>query len=88
MRLGILPAATSRVQRFFAKSGDLFALYTDGFLEPTNSKGEEYGAEPLQAELQKHGTEPLESICRSLQESVNRHGAQFGDQSIFLIRKL
>jgi hypothetical protein len=30
----------------------------------------------------------LEAICRSLQESVARHGTQFDDQSILLIRRL
>jgi hypothetical protein len=30
----------------------------------------------------------LDVICRSLQESVARHGAQFDDQSLFLIRKI
>jgi hypothetical protein len=30
----------------------------------------------------------LDAICRSLQESVARHGAQFDDQSLLLIRQL
>jgi serine phosphatase RsbU (regulator of sigma subunit) len=66
----------------------LFALYTDGFLEAANAKGEEFGIGRLKAELQKHGNEPLEAICRSISESVARHGAQFDDQSILLIRKV
>jgi hypothetical protein len=87
MPLGILPSGDFASSEIRAESGDVFALYTDGFLEPANKAGEEFGLARLQAEFQKHGKEPLEAICRSLQESVARHGAQFDDQSLFLIRK-
>jgi hypothetical protein len=88
MPLGILPTGEFAVSEVRAEAGDVFALYTDGFLEPANAAGEEFGITRLQAEFQKHGKESLEVICRSLQESVAKHGAQFDDQSLFLIRKL
>jgi hypothetical protein len=88
MPLGILPTGEFAVSAVRAEAGDVFALYTDGFLEPANAAGEEFGITRLQAEFQKHGKESLEVICRSLQESVAKHGAQFDDQSLFLIRKL
>jgi sigma-B regulation protein RsbU (phosphoserine phosphatase) len=88
MPLGIFPSGDFASSEVRAESGDVFALYTDGFLEPANAAGEEFGLERLQAEFQKHGREPLDAICRSLQESIARHGAQFDDQSLFLIRKL
>jgi hypothetical protein len=88
MPLGILPTGKFAVSEVRAEAGDVFALYTDGFLEPANAAGEEFGITRLQAEFQKHGKESLEVICRSLQESVAKHGAQFDDQSLFLIRKL
>jgi hypothetical protein len=87
MPLGILPAGDFASSEVRAEQGDVFALYTDGFLEPANAAGEEFGIARLQGEFQKHGKEPLDVICQSLQESVARHGAQFDDQSIFLIRK-
>jgi serine phosphatase RsbU (regulator of sigma subunit) len=87
MPLGILPSGDFASSEIRVESGDVFALYTDGFLEPANKAGEEFGLAQLQAEFQKHGREPLEAICKSLQESVARHGAQFDDQSLFLIRK-
>jgi hypothetical protein len=87
MPLGILSSGDFASSGVRAEPGDVFALYTDGFLEPANAAGEEFGLARLQAEFQKHGTEPLDAICRSLQESVARHGAQFDDQSLFLIRK-
>jgi len=57
-------------------------------LEASNAKGEEFGIKRLAAELQKHGREGLEMIYRSVQESAARHGAQFDDQSILLVRRL
>jgi len=88
MPLGILPSGDFASSEIHAEQGDVFALYTDGFLEPANAAGEEFGLKRLQGELQKHGKEPLDVICQSLHESVARHGAQFDDQSVLLIRKM
>jgi sigma-B regulation protein RsbU (phosphoserine phosphatase) len=88
MPLGILPEEEFASSEVRAEQGDVFALYTDGFLEPANAAGEEFGLARLQEQFQKHGREPLDVICQSLQESVARHGAQFDDQSLFLIRKI
>jgi Stage II sporulation protein E (SpoIIE) len=88
MPLGILPSGDFANSGIGVGQGDVFALYTDGFLEPANSAGEEFGIARLQEEFQKQGKERLEVICRSLQESVARHGAQFDDQSLLLIRKV
>jgi phosphoserine phosphatase RsbU/P len=87
MPLGIVPSGEFATLEVSAESGTLFALYTDGLLETANKAGEEFGMTRLKAELQKHGREALGAICRSIQESVGRHGAQFDDQSILLIRK-
>jgi hypothetical protein len=88
MPLGIIPQGDFVSEEIPAESGDLFALYTDGLLETANAAGEEFGMKRLEAELQKHGKQPLEAICRSVQESVARHGAQFDYQSLLLIRHL
>jgi hypothetical protein len=88
MPLGILPDgdfATSEIQ---TESGETFALYTDGFLEASNTAGEEFGIARLEAELQAHGKQSLDAVYRSVQESVARHGAQFDDQSLLLIRRI
>jgi len=88
MPLGILPSADFVTCEIRPEDGDVFALYTDGLLEVANAAGEEFGLRNLQAELQKYGKKPLDVICRSLQESIARHGAQFDDQSLLLIRQL
>ncbi|MGA7626784.1 MAG: PP2C family protein-serine/threonine phosphatase [Candidatus Acidiferrales bacterium] len=88
MPLGILPSGEFLSSEIRAASGDVFALYTDGLLETASAAGEEFGIKRLEAELHKHGREPLDVICRSVRESVARHGSQFDDQSILLIRQL
>jgi serine phosphatase RsbU (regulator of sigma subunit) len=88
MPLGILPSAEFVTTEIATESGNLFALYTDGLLEAANPAGEEFGLKRFQAELEKHGEDTLEVIYRSLQESVARHGAQFDDQSLLLIRRM
>jgi Stage II sporulation protein E (SpoIIE) len=88
MPLGIVPTGEFATSGIVAQSGMMFALYTDGFLETASKDGEEFGVSRLKAELQKHAKEPLGAICQSIQESVARHGGQFDDQSILLIRKM
>ena len=82
--LGILPSGEFPSSEIHIAPGDLFMLYTDGFVETANAAGEEFGLKRLQAELHKHAGEPLASISRALA----RHGSQFDDQSILLIRHL
>jgi serine phosphatase RsbU (regulator of sigma subunit) len=88
MPLGILPEGEFATSEIATEAGDLFAMYTDGLIEAANPAGEEFGVGRLQAELQKRGKEPLDAICRSLQESVAQHGAQFDDQSVLLVRRV
>jgi sigma-B regulation protein RsbU (phosphoserine phosphatase) len=87
MPLGIFPSADFASSEIRTESGDVLALFTDGLLETANAAGEEFGLDRFQAELQKHGKESLDVICRSLEESVARHGAQFDDQSLLLLRQ-
>jgi hypothetical protein len=86
--LGILPSGEFESSEIQSESGSVFALYTDGFHETANAAGEEFGIERLQAEFRKHGHEPLAEIYRGLLESVSRHGPQFDDRSMLLIRRL
>jgi hypothetical protein len=88
MPLGIFPYGDFASSEIQTEQGDVLALYTDGFLEPANAAGEEFGLTRFQGELEKHGKKPLDVICTLLQKSVARHGAQFDDQSLLLIRKM
>jgi hypothetical protein len=88
MPLGILPSGAFESAEVPSESGSVFAMYTDGFQETADAAGEEFGIDRLQAEFRKHGTEPLDAIYRALLESVTRHGVQFDDRSLLLIRRV
>ena len=88
MPLGIVPEGAFTISGAEAESGTLFALYTDGFLEAANKAGEEFGVRRLIGEIQKHGRKPLAEICDEIKASVARHGAQFDDQSLLLVRRV
>jgi len=88
MPLGILPSGEFSSSEGRTQPGDLFMLYTDGYVETANKSGEEFGLARLQVELQKHAREPLATVATSLQQTVNAHGVQFDDMSILLIRHL
>jgi serine phosphatase RsbU (regulator of sigma subunit) len=88
MPLGILPDGDFATSEIRSESGEMFALYTDGFLEASNAAGEEFGIARFEAELRAYGKESLDAVYRSIQESVARHGAQFDDQSLLLIRRI
>ena len=88
MPLGILPEGEFASVAIESEPGSLFALYTDGYVETANATGEEYGIQRLQAEFHKFGNKPLAEIHTALVASLRRHGPQFDDQSILLIRQL
>ena len=88
MPLGILPEGEFASVAIEAEPGSLFALYTDGFIECANAAGEEFGVQRLQAEFQKNGTKPLSEIHTALVASLRKHGTQFDDQSLLLIRRV
>jgi Stage II sporulation protein E (SpoIIE) len=88
MPLGILPEGEFASVAVPSEPGSLFALYTDGYVETANAAGEEYGIQRLQAEFQKFGNKPLADIHTALVASLRRHGPQFDDQSILLIRQV
>lgn len=88
MPLGILPEGEFASVSIEAEPGSLFALYTDGFVECADAAGEEFGVQRLQAEFQKNGNKPLAEIHAALVASLRKHGNQFDDQSLLLIRRV
>ena len=86
MPLGILPSQEFASCVVKTGPGDVLALYTDGFLEVANAAGEEFGLDRFQDEFRKSANAPLKSIYSAIQKSVARHGVQFDDQSLLLIR--
>jgi hypothetical protein len=93
LKMEQLPVAMFRAANFetamvaFAP-GDLLAVVSDGFLEITNDKDEEFGPEGLEKIMLRNATEPLPRIAGLLVAEAARFGTQQDDQTILLVRAL
>jgi hypothetical protein len=65
---------------------DLFLILTDGLLEVTNAKGEEFTLTGIKPVMLAHAADPLEAIFQSILDAVHRHGPAADDQSVLLVR--
>lgn len=65
---------------------DLFLILTDGLLEVTNPKGEEFTLAGIKPVILTHAAEPLTAIFQSIVDAVHRHGHATDDQSMLLMR--
>jgi phosphoserine phosphatase RsbU/P len=63
-------------------SGDRVLMYTDGILEATNSKGEEFGISRLEQALQKPGAS-AQSILADVQQFA--HGGTLADDATAVV---
>ena len=70
-----------------AESGDLFIIYSDGIIETTNKKGEEFGFERLVKILQKTYALTTKEISDQVYRALGDHGLSHDDQSLIVIRK-
>ena len=91
MKMEQLPVAMFRAVNFETAivafdPGDLLAVVSDGFLEITNDKDEEFGPERLEKFLLHNATEPLPRIAELLVAEAARFGTQQDDQTILLVR--
>ncbi|HEX4164845.1 MAG TPA: PP2C family protein-serine/threonine phosphatase, partial [Bryobacteraceae bacterium] len=68
--------------------GDLLVVVSDGFLEVTNAKGEEFGSGALESLVAGSATEPLPQIVDRLVAETARFGSQQDDQTVLLVRAL
>lgn len=63
-------------------------MLTDGVLEVENSKGEDYGFDPIEKVLIERSAEPLQQIAKSILKELGAFGPQRDDQTLLLIRVL
>ena len=86
-----LPIAMFRETTFESSSialstGDLLVIVSDGFLEVTNDRGEEFGWERLERVILKNAAEPLTQIIARLVDETFQFGNQRDDQTILLVK--
>jgi hypothetical protein len=65
---------------------DLFLILTDGLLEVTNAKGEEFTLTGIKPVMLAHATAPLDVVFQSILDAVHSHGHAIDDQSMLLVR--
>jgi serine/threonine protein phosphatase PrpC len=75
---------SSRVE---CRSGDVFALLTDGLIEVFDAANRELGFEWAKTALGKLADRPLPEIADHLLAGARSHGAQLDDQTVLLIRR-
>ncbi|HYL11007.1 MAG TPA: PP2C family protein-serine/threonine phosphatase, partial [Candidatus Acidoferrales bacterium] len=83
--LGIFPA-TYETARVAASAGDIFAIASDGFIEVTNSKDEEFGLERLEKIVERNAERELAEIFDAAVREAALHGKQQDDQTLLLVR--
>src|SRR5207253_1365973 len=69
--LGLMDSEYSEVE-LRLQSEDRVLMYTDGILEATNSKGEEFGNSRLEQALQKPGTSAVAAVAAELDQGKDR----------------
>lgn len=85
--LGISEASTFANSPVEVQAGDLIALVTDGFLEPEDSAGREFGTERVKRVLSAHAADALPEVYLALCRAVDAHGPRLDDRSALLVRK-
>ena len=72
------------------RSGDIFALISDGFFEYSNGNEEPFGMERIEGFIRAHHQEPLEDLTVNLYEAVRAFAGEIpqeDDMTIVLVRR-
>ncbi|MFB3776264.1 MAG: PP2C family protein-serine/threonine phosphatase [Bryobacteraceae bacterium] len=84
--LGVLPGAAYRQGSASVSSGDLLVLYSDGVVEATNSRDEQFGEERLQAVVRASAARPAGEIRDAILREVERFlGKQRAQDDLTLV---
>ncbi len=68
------------------EAGDIFVMLTDGIVEATNTRDEEFGLERIERLLLENAARPLVEIVDAMLDASAAHGPQVDDQTILLAR--
>jgi hypothetical protein len=65
---------------------DLFLLFTDGVLEVTNAKDEEFGLARVKEVMSAHAGNPPSATLQAVLDATSRHGHATDDQSLLVVQ--
>ena len=85
--LAILAEVRFVTEHITCDGGDILAVVTDGLIEAANKHGDELGPEPLKAVMLENASAPLRTVAQLMRDAALRHGVQFDDQTVLLIRR-
>jgi sigma-B regulation protein RsbU (phosphoserine phosphatase) len=84
--LGLLEEPRFVSQSVECAPDDLFVLVTDGLLETTNFRNEEFGLDGVKSVLTAHDHHPASTVFDALLAAAHRHGESADDLSLLLVR--
>jgi sigma-B regulation protein RsbU (phosphoserine phosphatase) len=70
-----------------SQPGDLFVIYSDGIIETTDKKGEEFGFERFKEILLSSFSLPTAQISEEVYRKLDAYGSSHDDQSLIIIRR-
>lgn len=88
---GIFKITELEIGELQLKKDDLIYTYTDGVVEQTNSKNDQFGSPQLKQLILKHSNDSCEKIIEKTVTAVNQHRENIDyhdDLTLFLIRTL
>lgn len=84
--VGLLSGHSYQSERVRYSPGDLFLIVTDGVVEVTDNRDQEFGFERIEQILHEHASQPLPHIFELIVKQTCLHGTQSDDQTMLLIR--
>ncbi len=82
--IGILPDAEYPMHSYSVNKGDKVFIYSDGLVETTNDKKEEFGMDRLLSIMDKHNSSSVEELSKEVQSSFDNFACNFIDDVTFL----
>jgi hypothetical protein len=86
--LGLFPDLAFATQCVPCRTGDIFAIVTDGLTETVDEREEDFGLERLEQLLVQNAGRTLPEIFDAVLAAVSRYGSQQDDRTLLLVRIL
>ena len=82
--IGVLPDSEYPLREYKVEKGDRIFVYSDGLVETTNEKKEEFGLERVKEILKKNHSKPIEELGKEVETAFLAFARNFTDDVSFL----